>query len=71
MFFGLFFSDHFLKNLNLGTSYNLKNFIELKEGGRERSVVPLIYAFIGCLLYVPCPGVKLATLAYWGNTPAN
>ena len=41
-----------------------------REGGRERReenhqfVVALIYAFIGCFLCVPWPGMELSTLAY-------
>ena len=46
---------------------------EGKEEGREkeRIVGPLIYAFIGWFLYVPWPGIELATLVYGEGTLTN
>ena len=40
-----------------------------REGEREKHgfVVPLIYAFISCLLYVPRPAIKPASLANRDN----
>ena len=32
-------------------------------------VVPLIYAFIGCFLYVPWPGIEPTMLVYQDNAP--
>lgn len=37
------------------------------EGEKRRSIVLLIYAFTGCLLYVPWPGTEPATLLHWDN----
>ena len=47
-----------------------------RERGKERFVIPLIYAFIGWFLYVSWPGIEPTTLAYrddaltnWVNQP--
>ena len=48
-------------------NFNLLMFRERgkgRESERHQLVVPLIYAFIGCFLYVPWPGIEPATLAY-------
>ena len=37
-----------------------------REGEKHRSVAPLINAFIGCFLHVPCLGKTPAVLA-WGQ----
>ena len=42
-----------------------------RERERERFVVPLIYTAIGWFLYVPWPGIELATLAYWEDVLTN
>ena len=41
------------------------------EGEKRRFVVPLIYSFTGCCLYVLWPGIDLAALAYGGDVPTN
>ena len=53
-------------------------FIDFRErkgegGGREkdRFVVPLICAFMGCFAYVPWPGIEPATLEYRYGTLTN
>lgn len=41
------------------------------ENEKHLSVVPLIHAFLGWLLYVPWPGIKPSTLAYVDDTLTN
>ena len=49
------------------------------KGRREREternmdlfVGPLVYAFIGCLLYVPWPEIEPSPLVYWDNALTN
>ena len=48
--------------------FNFFKFIDLRE--RERNIdllCPLIYAFIDWFLYMPWPGIKPTTLAYWDD----
>ena len=47
--------------------------VRRREEGRERDwfVVPLIYAFIGWLLYVLWPGITSAVSAYWDDALTN
>ena len=54
------------------------NFFRERRRGRETierekhwPIVPLIYAFIGWFLYVPCPGIESTTFGYWGDTITN
>ena len=44
-----------------------------KKGEREKHqfVVPLIHAFTGGFLYVPCPGIKPTTLVYGDDALTN
>ena len=57
---------------NISAIWSLLSFLSfLRERERERErhgfvglVVPLIYAFVGQLLYVPRPGTELTTLAH-------
>ena len=53
----------FLKNLQLLILEEEEERETVREEERERFVVPLIYAFIGWYLYVPCPEIKPTTLA--------
>ena len=49
-------------------------FIDFRERERERKTsiaVPLIYAFIGCFLYVSWLGIEPATMAYGDNSLTN
>ena len=41
------------------------------ETDRHRFVVPLVYVFIGCFLYVPWPGIEPVTLAYGDDALTN
>ena len=53
--------------------FELIDFRETVEGrGRERNNdLLLIYAFIGCFLYVPRLGIEPVTLAYWDDALTN
>ena len=42
-----------------------------ERGGEKLFVVPLIYAFIGCFLYVPCPWNQTCKLGISDNTLTN
>lgn len=46
-------------------------YLLMREKEIERLVVPLIYTFIGCFLYVPCLEVKPETLVYREDTLSN
>ena len=60
--------------------YSKQNYLKMTwkknhwfEGEREkhRFVVPFIYAFMGCFLHVPWPGIEPAILAYWDDALTN
>ena len=42
-----------------------------KEGRTHWFVVPLIYAFVGSLFYVPWLGIEPTALAYWFDPPIS
>ena len=54
---------------------NLVFFIDLRERvhakEKYQSAAPPIHAPTGCLLYVPRPGLKPATMAYRDGAPTN
>lgn len=43
----------------------------LRKRERNWFIVPLVYEFISWLEYVPLPGIKHTTLAYWGDIVAS
>ena len=53
--------------------YVFTYFRERGRGEREKYqfVVPLIYVFIGCLLYEPSPGTELMMLTYEDDALSN
>ena len=72
----LYLSDNSSDHHSIGTYVRTRVLDYLKQKiiyslERERFVIPLIYAFIGCFWHVLWPGIEPTTLAYQDDTLTN